>query len=90
MLRLAPDQQSSRPCTSLLSWTLARWTQGGNRCAEVTATALLRKRDKKYTVVRVQKEETESLQKKSILLGLFSAVMIVGVDVTITKKNPSP
>lgn len=32
-------------------------------------------------------KETQNLQKKSIIFGLFSTLMIVGVDATITKKH---
>lgn len=46
-----------------------------------------KQRDRKFTVLSAQNKETQNLQKKSILLGLFSAIMIIGVDVTIT-KNP--
>lgn len=47
-----------------------------------------RQREKTLPALAAQNEETENLQKKSILLDLSSAVTIVGVDVTITNKIP--
>lgn len=45
------------------------------------------KKQKTLTAVSAQHKETQNLQKKSILLGLFSTLMTVGVDVTIAKDS---
>lgn len=37
-------------------------------------------------MLSAQNKEIQNLQKKSTIFGLFSTLMIIGVDTTITKK----